>query len=87
MFTLFDLDHDGVLAKKEFIDGCCKLFNSDFDENLKLVFSICDFDSDGWINKEDIRTVLSSLPLSSMNPGQSMGVRKEGMYTKMGGGQ
>ncbi len=38
-----------------------------FDKNLKLVFDMYDFDGDGLIAREDIRTLLSSVPLAPEN--------------------
>ena len=40
------------------------LFYEDFEENSKFIFNFYDFDRDGKISKEDIRTVLSYITLN-----------------------
>lgn len=39
------------------------MFCSNFDEKTELVFEIYDFDGDGFITKNDISTIISSLPV------------------------
>ena len=75
-----------VLSCKDFVDGGCKLFSSDFDENLSFIFRLLDFDNDGWVTKEDIRIVLSHVPLAHMLSGSKGAKKKEGQYTTSGGG-
>ena len=48
----------------EFIDGMRILFSESFDNVSKMIFTLYDFDNDGYISKEDIRTVLSYVPLN-----------------------
>jgi Ca2+-binding EF-hand superfamily protein len=86
MFNLFDLDKDGFLKKKEFQDGLGKLFAQTFEENLKLVFELFDFDSNGRVSKEDIRTLLSHVPLAQLLELSAPGTLQEGQYTRRGGG-
>lgn len=66
IFKLFDTDKDGFLGKTEFLNGFNKLFACSFEENLKLVYELFDFDSDGKVSKEDIRTLLSHVPLAQL---------------------
>lgn len=40
------------------------LFCESHENNLKLIFDFYDFDKDGLISKEDIRVVLSYVPLT-----------------------
>ena len=68
------------------MDGACRLFNSNFDENLDLVFKVFDFDNDGFISKEDIRIVLSHVPLAQILQESKVGKKKEGAFTTGGGG-
>jgi len=49
---------------------------STFEDKVKLVFEIYDFDSDGLVNKNDLITVISCMPVN-----QSCKVRGEGKYT------
>lgn len=66
MFNLFDIDKDGFLDAEEFQDGMTKLFAESFEDNLKLVYDLFDFDSDGKISKEDMRILLSHVPLANL---------------------
>ena len=65
VFNAFDLDHDTFLNPKEFIKGMKRLYNGNFDETLETVFSLLDFNSDKIIEKEDVKLLLSYLPLKS----------------------
>ena len=66
-FTVLDRDKDGILQKEEFISGMLKLFSqgSTFDLLAKFIFAFYDFDKDGKINKDDVRLVLSYVPIYS----------------------
>lgn len=86
MFALFSASQKEFLGQKEFVDGACRLFNSNFDDNLAFVFRIFDFDNDGYITKEDIRIVLSHVPLAQILQESKGGKKKEGAYTADGGG-
>ena len=65
LFTVFDKDKDGFLNQKEFIYGMNTLYNSNFDETLKLIFDILDFNNDELIEKDDVRMILGLLPLKT----------------------
>ncbi len=64
LFDVFDKDGNEYLDLVEFIDGMRILFSESFDNVSKMIFSLYDFDKDGSISKEDIRTVLSYVPLN-----------------------
>ena len=49
------------------------LFSESFDKMEKFVFSFYDFDKDGYISKEDVRTVISYIPLNTRNKAGSGG--------------
>jgi Ca2+-binding EF-hand superfamily protein len=63
LFSCFDKDNSNYLSFKEFSDGMSKLYSGDFEQTLKLVFSIYDFDKDGLINPADVKLIFSYLPL------------------------
>ena len=65
LFTLFDKDKDGVLNLQEFVTGMKMLFSQveTFDSLAKFIFSFYDFRDCGKIKKEDVRVVLSYVPL------------------------
>ena len=64
LFNVFDEDNSEYLGLDQFINGMITLFSTDFDEMVKFVFKFYDFDKDGKISKEDIRIVLSYVPLN-----------------------
>jgi Ca2+-binding EF-hand superfamily protein len=82
LFTVLDKNKNNYLDYNEFIEGMLILFCSTFDEKVKIVFSIYDFDNDGAINKNDIVTVISCMPVSNQN----FKVKSEGKITSEGGG-
>ena len=65
VFTVFDEDKDGFLSSKEFILGMNKLYNGSYQDTIKLIFDILDFNHDGLIEKDDAKTILSMLPLKT----------------------
>ena len=48
----------------EFIEGMSTLFFDSIDKIEKFIFQLYDFDKDGLISKEDVRVVLSYIPLN-----------------------
>ena len=55
------------LTEEEFIDGFFKLYMGAFQETTKIIFNLLDFDKDGVIKKEDVKLILSSLPLNNVD--------------------
>jgi Ca2+-binding EF-hand superfamily protein len=78
---VLDVDKDSYLSQKEFLAGMLNFYCSSFDQKLKLVFNMYDFDDDGLISKVDITTLISCMPMSTHN-----NIRGEGRYTTEGGG-
>ena len=66
LFACFDKDKDGILNLKEFTTGMLSLFSQgeSFDSLAKFIFNLYDFNSTGIIKKDDVRVVLSYVPLS-----------------------
>ena len=58
-----DRDQDSYITLHEFLEGFFSIYCSTFDEKTKFIFQIYDFDNDGFITKDDIATILNSLPL------------------------
>ena len=71
LFAVLDKSKNGYIELSDFLTGMQLLFSSDFDQNSKFIFDFYDFDKDGEINSEDIRTVLSYISLSSSNSEQN----------------
>jgi hypothetical protein len=44
-----------------------QLYNSKIEEKISLVFKIFDFNSDGQVTADDIKVILSYLPLLRLN--------------------
>ena len=65
VFGVLDEDKDGFLNQKEFILGMNRLYNSNFDDTVKLIFEILDFNRDGRIEKDDVKMILGLLPLKT----------------------
>ena len=65
VFGVLDEDKDGFLNQKEFILGMNRLYNSNFDDTVKLIFEILDFNRDGSIEKDDVKMILGLLPLKT----------------------
>ena len=65
LFTCFDKDKDGILNLLEFTNGMQQLFSQteSFDNLAKFIFNLYDFNSKGIIKKDDVRVVLSYVPL------------------------
>lgn len=76
-----DLNIDGYIDYKEFLTGLMRIYLSNFDQKMKFVFEIYDFDSDGYISKNDILTILRYVPVVSNTQ-----VAGEGKFTQEGGG-
>lgn len=71
-----DLNCDGYIDYKEFLTGLLRIYCSTFDQKTKFVFEIYDFDSDSYIAKNDILTILRYVPVANDTP-----IPKEGKFT------
>lgn len=65
LFKVLNTSKSGYLSRKEFLHGMISLFTGNYKDCVKLIFDIYDFNEDGYVNKEDIRIILSYLPLNS----------------------
>ena len=64
LFSVFDPENTEYVELDNFVKGMTTLFTKDFEDLVKFIFSFYDFDKDGKISKEDIRIVLSYIPLN-----------------------
>ena len=91
-----DLKGQGYIDLKEFVHGFFKIYFSNLDTKLKLIFDMyvkafhyytlfCryDFDKDGFIIKDDVKMILSHVPITNTVTGH---VAEEGAFTQEGGG-
>ena len=67
LFGCFDMNKDSYLSLSEFGEGMTLLYFGTFEEIVSLMFNIYDNNQDGYIHKEDIRLLLSYLPLKEDN--------------------
>lgn len=67
LFAVFDRNKKGYIDLDSFIFGMKTLFADVFDNTARLIFDFYDFDKDGKISQEDIRTVLSYVTLHNDN--------------------
>jgi len=82
-FNLLDANSDEYIDLREFVYILFKIYYSNFDNQVKLVFDIYDFDRDGYITKEDVRIILSYIPILKDEKEKK---EKEGMFSQEGGG-
>jgi len=83
-FSLLDGNNDEYVDLKQFVYVLFKVYYSTFEEQVKLVFDIYDFDKDGFITQEDVRIILSYIPI--LRDEEAEEKAKEGMFSQGGGG-
>ena len=79
LFTLFDKNKDGYLDTKEFIGNLLLFYSNNFKTKLRLVFSLYDFDNRQFITREDVRLILSYIPIKSETTVR-LGIAKTYLY-------
>jgi len=82
-FAVLDLSKNDYIDLREFVHGFFKVYYSNLETKIKLSFDIYDFDRDGYITKEDVRLILSHIPIVNTITQKTTG---EGAFTKEGGG-
>ena len=63
VYEAFNISSSKGLIEEEFVDNLFRLYMSPFEESIKLIFNILDFDKDGILQKDDVRLFLCHLPL------------------------
>ena len=63
LFSVFDTNNTGYLTLQEFTENMITLFSSDLEQLLQFILKFYDFDRDQKITKEDVRVVLSYIPI------------------------
>ena len=67
LFMSFTKSSKEGLCEEEFVDNFFKLYMGSFEETINIIFNLLDFDKDGKIKKDDVKIVLSYLPLNEIN--------------------
>ena len=68
LFSTFDLNGDNYLDVKEFVSGMTTLFSGYYEQLLKFIFNIYDFDKDGKIKINDVKLILEYVPIKTNQP-------------------
>jgi len=82
-FAVMDLSKSDYVDIREFVHGFFKIYYSNLETKIKLSFDMYDFDQDGYITKEDVRLILSHVPIVNKIEGQTI---SEGSFKREGGG-
>lgn len=81
--AVLDLSNNGFVDLREFVHGFFKVYYSNLETKIKLSFDMYDFDRDGFITPEDVRLILSHIPIvNTVNRKRE----DEGSFTRAGGG-
>ena len=67
LFKSFSKTSTQGLCEEEFVENFYKLYMGSFEETTNIIFNLLDFDKDGSINKEDVKIILSYLPINEVN--------------------
>ena len=62
-----------------------KIYHCELEQQIKFIFQMYDFDNDGYISKEDMRTILSYVPIKNKLINNQVS-EPEGKFTLDGGG-
>ena len=62
-----------------------KIYHCELEQQIKFIFQMYDFDNDGYISKEDMRTILSYVPIKNKLINNQVS-EPEGKFTLEGGG-
>lgn len=71
-FSVLDLSKSDFIDLREFVHGFFKVYYSNLETKIKLSFDIYDFDRDGYITKEDVRLILSHIPIVNTMTGKTV---------------
>ena len=84
LFKSFSKISTQGLCEEEFVENFYKLYMGSFEETTNIIFNLLDFDKDGSINKEDVKIILSYLPINEVNDDSN---EKNDLVSKVFGAQ
>ena len=85
LYSSFSNKNKEGLIIDEFVDNLLNLYTGSFEDTAKIIFNLLDFNKDGLINNDDVKIILSYLPLN--NNISSNENKKEDLITKIFGEQ
>ena len=85
LYSSFSYRNKEGLLLEEFVDGFFNLYTGSFEDTAKIIFNLLDFNKDGLINNDDVKLILSYLPLN--NDISSNENKKEELVAKFFGEQ
>ena len=62
-FALIDDNENARIEFKEFMTALLRIYCADLEQQYKVAFEVYDFNKDGVISREEVRLVLSYVPL------------------------
>jgi Ca2+-binding EF-hand superfamily protein len=62
---VLDVDNDKYLRYDEFVKGMTNIFTESYENLVNYIFRLYDFNRDDLISKEDVRIVMSYVPLKT----------------------
>lgn len=66
LYSVLSVDsQDGKVGTDKFGKIMSTIYCSDLIQKMNLVFSLYDFDNDGYIQREDVKLLLSYIPLKN----------------------
>ena len=61
MFRIVDKDGDGMISFQEFLDTVVLFSTGQSDDKLRIIFDMCDTNENGFIEKDELQEMLTSL--------------------------
>ena len=65
LFMSFSKQSTEYLTESEFVNGFFQLYMGSFEQTIKIIFNLLDINKDGIINKDDVKIILSYLPINN----------------------
>jgi len=78
---IMNVKKNAFLEENEFVKGMSLIYSSSINKKIDFIFSLYDFDNDGYISKDDVKIVLSHCPIESVNSENDIKKPKEGLLT------
>lgn len=75
IFNIFDNFGTKFIQNTSFISNMFKIYSSNFDVRLKFIFDVYDFNHDGKITREEVKTILTYIPINSNDNLQEKGTK------------